>query len=116
MYYDNLAEVSEYSKLKFDNRIIKSLYFSTKTRCSDCCVAFRNSNNCYCFGLVEKILMDKNKRCALLVSHLSVDNKEQQIPVSPCGIGVTHIISVSKDRCVEISTFSTYILLKKNHM
>ena len=44
-YYENLSELSEYSKLKFDNRIVKSLHFSMKTRRNDSCISFSTPNS-----------------------------------------------------------------------
>ena len=102
LYYDNLSEVSEYAKLKFGWRIIKALKFSNKTRCNDSCIAFRDPcDGISCpsnYGLVDKILVSKNKKCMLLVIPLVVRSAEHQIPQAPCGSGVNHVHSVQRDR------------------
>ena len=98
-YYDNLAEVLEYSKFRFGNRIVKSLHYSMKTRRNDSCISFctpHGQTGC-CFGLVLKILLDRNNCCSLLVCPLTVKGQDQQLPQSQCGIGVKYIVSVSRN-------------------
>ena len=96
-YFDNLDGISEYAKCKFDNRIIKSLRFSSKTRRNDSCVAFSHGS-CIAFGLVIRIL--RQSRCALLIAPLDIREPEHQLPQSTCGSSTKHIVSVSRHRYV----------------
>jgi hypothetical protein len=70
-----------------------------KTRRNDSCISFStpNSQTECCFGLVLKILLDRNQLSALLVSPLTIKGREYQLPQSDCGIGVSHIVCVSSD-------------------
>jgi hypothetical protein len=75
-----------------------------KTRRNDSCISFStpNSQTECCFGLVLKILLDRNQLSALLVSPLTIKGREYQLPQSDCGIGVSHMVCVSRYRCVNL--------------
>ena len=106
-YFESLDGISEYPKCKFDNRIIKSLKFSSKTRRNDSCVAFSNGSS-IAFGLVIRIL--RQSRCALLIAPFDIKEPEHQLPQSTCGSSTKHIVSVSRHRYVCALAIFTWLL------